>query len=785
MKRLRSSSSSDSSDNESPSTSFCSSTKHGSKPGTPASNPKKPAEVFRKDLISAMKLPDSHHVSPEDYYLLADTWKQEWEKGVQVTASPDTIPEASVRIIAEKSKEVLYTHQRKYIQCASQDSTEPGYVNIKELAEAMCRYDLDDMDLYWLQALNAELARMGEAPIDELTMERAMEALESQCHDNMNHAIETVEGLGIEYDEDVICDVCRSPDSEEGNDMVFCDKCNICVHQACYGIVKVPVGNWLCRTCVLAIDPQCLLCPKKGGAMKATRAGTKWAHVSCALWIPEVSIACPERMEPITKVSHIPPSRWSLICSLCKVKTGACIQCSVKNCTTPFHVTCAFEHSLEMKTILDEGDEVKFKSYCLKHSKSKSGDAGLSPARAKPPAETGKVGQRAQRLQELEEEFYTLIQRRELARALGLSEHLVDFIFQYWKLKRKTNFNKALLPPKEDEENLMLQPKEDSIHTRMRMFMHLRQDLERVRNLCYMVSRREKLKLLQSKAQEQMFNLHVKLVNQELSAGLPVENMLFHSPPRITLKLKMPKVSSLGKGNSASKSGNGPLCPDSSGNVNEHVGEGLGQGKPQLHGCGRREERSNGLLSSLGLSSSPALPVKPSGKPLALHAALHGHSSNSNGKLDHDQPCVAKANGLLEKFVAQKDSSCQMSRDQNASNEALAKGGFRKSAMEHFGRSFKEATVNLVRTTEDLRTSDKLSRKGSAKERLWVKPVSEHQVGSTRSYQESDGYCPDLELSDSEPEAKGKHRKQVRVPQSDIPRSRGKQSLSSRHPVQR
>lgn len=126
--------------------------------------------------------------------------------------------------------------------------------------------------------------------------------------------------------------------------------------QACYGIVKVPFGNWLCRTCVLGISPQCLLCPKKGGAMKATRAGTKWAHVSCALWIPEVrfnqasslctgpqvtlpshhhpplqlqvSIACPERMEPITKVSHIPPSRWSLICSLCKLKTGACIQVS-------------------------------------------------------------------------------------------------------------------------------------------------------------------------------------------------------------------------------------------------------------------------------------------------------------------------------------------------------------------------------------------------------------------------------------------------------------------------
>lgn len=133
-----------------------------------------------------------------------------------------------------------------------------------------------------------------------------------------------------------------------------------------------------------------------------------------------------------------------------------------------------------MKTILDEGDEVKFKSYCLKHSKSKTGEAGLSPARSKPPAEAEKVGQRAQRLQELEEEFYTLIQLGELAQALGLSERLADFIYQYWKLKRKANFNKALLPPKEEEENLVLQPQEDSIHTRMRMFMHLRQDLERV-----------------------------------------------------------------------------------------------------------------------------------------------------------------------------------------------------------------------------------------------------------------------------------------------------------------
>lgn len=161
-------------------------------------------------------------------------------------------------------------------------------------------------------------------------------------------------------------------------------------------------------------------------------------------------------------------------------------QCSVKNCTIPFHVTCAFEHNLEMKTILDEGDEVKFKSYCLKHSKPKGGEAGLSPACHKPPTETEKLGMRAQKLQELEEEFYTLVHPVEVGQDLGLPINLLDFIFQYWKMKRKSNFNKALLPPKEGEENLLLQPQEDSIHTRMRMFMHLRQDLERVGTLVIM-----------------------------------------------------------------------------------------------------------------------------------------------------------------------------------------------------------------------------------------------------------------------------------------------------------
>lgn len=130
-------------------------------------------------------------------------------------------------------------------------------------------------------------------------------------------------------------------------------------------------GQWLCRTCSMGQRPDCVLCPNKGGAMKSARSGQKWAHVSCALWIPEVSIGSVDRMEPITKISSIPQSRWALICVLCRERVGACIQCSVKPCKTAYHVTCAFQHGLEMRAIIEDEnaeDGVKLKSYCLKHS---------------------------------------------------------------------------------------------------------------------------------------------------------------------------------------------------------------------------------------------------------------------------------------------------------------------------------------------------------------------------------------------------------------------------------
>jgi hypothetical protein len=50
----------------------------------------------------------------------------------------------------------------------------------------------------------------GDTPLTEYEMERVMEVLETRCYDGMQEAMKSVGLVGIEYDEDVVCDICRS-----------------------------------------------------------------------------------------------------------------------------------------------------------------------------------------------------------------------------------------------------------------------------------------------------------------------------------------------------------------------------------------------------------------------------------------------------------------------------------------------------------------------------------------------------------------------------------------------
>ncbi|XP_015470585.1 protein AF-10 isoform X5 [Parus major] len=95
---------------------------------------------------------------------------------------------------------------------------------------------------------------------------------------------------------------------------------------------------------------RCELCPHKDGALKRTDNGG-WAHVVCALYIPEVQFANVSTMEPIV-LQSVPHDRYNKTCYICdeqgresKAATGACMTCNKHGCRQAFHVTCDCSHS--------------------------------------------------------------------------------------------------------------------------------------------------------------------------------------------------------------------------------------------------------------------------------------------------------------------------------------------------------------------------------------------------------------------------------------------------------
>lgn len=50
-------------------------------------------------------------------------------------------------------------------------------------------------------------------------------------------------------DEEALCAVCAGGYSAAPNLIVFCERCDLAVHQRCYGVEELPAGEWLCWPC--------------------------------------------------------------------------------------------------------------------------------------------------------------------------------------------------------------------------------------------------------------------------------------------------------------------------------------------------------------------------------------------------------------------------------------------------------------------------------------------------------------------------------------------------------
>ncbi|KAJ0403602.1 hypothetical protein ATCC90586_007871 [Pythium insidiosum] len=213
--------------------------------------------------------------------------------------------------------------------------------------------------------------------------------------------------------DDGTCVVCFDGQSPESNPIIFCDRCDLAVHQRCYGVQRVPSNEFYCDRCRPdethdpAAEVYCQLCPLRDGAFKRTIDG-KWVHVVCALWCPGVWIGNLQTLSEIQLVMNSahrtrfadttaelaqliegskegakdtggallgPRLETGLLCQYCRVACGRTLQCCHPGCTVSYHPLCGWFEGLPLTVSLSEhgfiysggGAGLQFKMLCASH----------------------------------------------------------------------------------------------------------------------------------------------------------------------------------------------------------------------------------------------------------------------------------------------------------------------------------------------------------------------------------------------------------------------------------
>lgn len=503
---------------------------------------------------------------PQDYFYNGDNMEVDQHEVVinqnSVVDGPVLFPKMSMSTLPQ----VSFKAAEDKLQNVREDATRPSHHYIRfvdqseEDLKMRVEYDMDEQDRAWLNLVNSKRKLEGLPSVDEDSFELIIDVLEKEWF-HLTKDLQKTKAPVLTH-EDSICRICNDGEVENSNAIVFCDGCNLAVHQECYGVPYIPEGQWLCRKCMLSPEKpvKCVLCPAEGGAFKQTTTN-QWAHLLCALWVPEVSVTNPGYMEPIDGIDKIPKGRWKLNCSLCKKKVGACIQCSKQSCFTAYHVTCARKAGLYMKVkhySTPEGQEYSnYKSFCLRHlPKSNEAGAQLESREKSTTADASAVGS-TQSLaiadtnqtetevepsvksdNSQEDSVYNpqfplapdhivqiVMKRLDMSKVMiRQKQGFVQETCRYWSLKRKARKGTSLLKRLHLEPWTMysseIKHSEAAMLSRLRILSYLRNDLETVRLLLDLLKKREKEKLKRYRLQMNYLYMKVSPLSSLLKRSL-------------------------------------------------------------------------------------------------------------------------------------------------------------------------------------------------------------------------------------------------------------------------
>jgi len=146
----------------------------------------------------------------------------------------------------------------------------------------LVEYDMDEQDDKWLINYNSHRILTEDSTISReifefvmtktekewVSLERKMPKVQAKPHGvglpnrrrSSGRAADDDEDDGAE---DSKCAICDDGECENANAIVFCDGCNLAVHQECYGVPYIPEGQWHCRKCqqIPRQTAVCLLLP--------------------------------------------------------------------------------------------------------------------------------------------------------------------------------------------------------------------------------------------------------------------------------------------------------------------------------------------------------------------------------------------------------------------------------------------------------------------------------------------------------------------------------------------